>query len=94
MLSSEFYRRFSKFEYILIYQLDAFVFKDQLNYWCKKGYDYIGAPWFEGFHLTKTGVNIIGVGNGGFSLRRVKTHIDLTGRFGFFKIYKKNISLI
>ena len=32
-------------EYILIYQLDAFVFKDELKEWCQKGYDYIGAPW-------------------------------------------------
>ncbi len=45
MLSEEFYSRFISFEYMLIYQLDAFVFKDELSEWCKKGYDYIGAPW-------------------------------------------------
>ncbi|WP_134090761.1 DUF5672 family protein [Olivibacter sp. XZL3] len=46
MLSDSFYQVFlSKFKYILIYQLDAFVFKDDLAFWCKKGYDYIGAPW-------------------------------------------------
>lgn len=45
MLSSEFYQRFAAYEYMLIYQLDAFVFKDELEYWCKQGYDYIGAPW-------------------------------------------------
>jgi hypothetical protein len=45
MLSSEFYERFLAYEYMLIYQLDAFVFKDELDYWCKQGYDYIGAPW-------------------------------------------------
>ena len=45
MLSSEFYERFLKYDYILIYQLDAWVFRDELEYWCNKGYDYIGAPW-------------------------------------------------
>lgn len=45
MLSTEFYERFASYEYILIYQLDAFVFRDELLEWCQKGYDYIGAPW-------------------------------------------------
>lgn len=45
LLSSLFYERFLDSEYILIYQLDAFVFKDELIEWCQKGYDYIGAPW-------------------------------------------------
>lgn len=47
MLTAGFYRQFSDYEYILIYQLDAFVFKDELLSWCDKGYDYIGAPWEE-----------------------------------------------
>jgi hypothetical protein len=45
LLSPLFYERFLDSEYILIYQLDAFVFKDELTEWCQKGYDYIGAPW-------------------------------------------------
>lgn len=45
MLSREFYQRFVDYEYILIHQLDAFVFSDQLLAWCQRGYDYIGAPW-------------------------------------------------
>lgn len=45
LLSTFFYERFLDSEYILIYQLDAFVFKDELKIWCEKGYDYIGAPW-------------------------------------------------
>lgn len=47
MLSETFYNRFTGYKYILIYQLDAFVFKDELNEWCSKGYDYIGAPWLD-----------------------------------------------
>ncbi|MFV0144747.1 hypothetical protein OBJ68_05330 [Empedobacter falsenii] len=47
MLSLEFYTRFKAYEYMLIYQLDCFVFRDELDYWCKQGYDYIGAPWLD-----------------------------------------------
>jgi hypothetical protein len=49
LLSDLFYKEFNGFEYILIYQLDAFVFSDQLTSWCKKKYDYIGAPWINDY---------------------------------------------
>lgn len=47
MLSEEFYSAFADQEYLLIYQLDAFVFRDDLAYWCQQNYDYIGAPWLR-----------------------------------------------
>ncbi len=47
MLSEKFYAQFLDFEYILIYQLDAFVFKDELAQWCSRDWDYIGAPWLR-----------------------------------------------
>ncbi len=46
MMSSEFYKKFSE-KYILIYQTDCFIFKDELKYWCQQDYDYIGAPWIR-----------------------------------------------
>ena len=45
MLSPDFYEKFLDSEYILIYQLDAFAFRNELTDWCNKGYDYVGAPW-------------------------------------------------
>ena len=45
MLSDFFYRSFSEYQYVLIYQLDAFVLRDDLKYWCGQGLDYVGAPW-------------------------------------------------
>ncbi len=45
MLSSKFYRLFEDVDYMLICQTDAYIFRDELNDWCAKGYDYIGAPW-------------------------------------------------
>lgn len=47
LMSAGFYRRFSDSEYILIYQTDAYVFRDELKEWCGKGYDYVGAPWMK-----------------------------------------------
>jgi hypothetical protein len=74
MLTEMFYRPFVEYEYILIYQLDCFVFCDNLLDWCSLGYDYIGAPiqvntddesqrWY--------------VGNGGLSLRKVNKFISI-----------------
>ena len=51
MLASGFYERFLDSTYILIYQLDAFVFRDELKEWCSKGYDYIGAPWLQNRYI-------------------------------------------
>lgn len=45
MLNKIFYKAFSDFKYILIYQLDAWVFRDELISWCEKDFDYIGSPW-------------------------------------------------
>ncbi len=47
MLSKDFYRCFLDCSYILIHQLDAYVFRDELKEWCERGYDYIGAPWLQ-----------------------------------------------
>jgi hypothetical protein len=47
MLSSVFYEQFLSYKYILIYQLDAYVFKDELSAWCNREFDYIGAPWLK-----------------------------------------------
>jgi len=73
-LSNYFYNLFPNYKYLLTYELDAFIFKDDLNFWCEKGYDYIGAPWFEGWDnpdREKFGDEVVKVGNSGFSLRRI-----------------------
>jgi hypothetical protein len=79
-----FYQNFKQFNYLLIYQTDCFVFKNELNYWIEKGYDYIGAPWFEGFE-NNTNTNFAGVGNGGFSLRKVNSFIKVLNSFSYVK---------
>ena len=78
MTDVSFYRRFSEYEYMLIYQLDAWVFSDQLAQWCAKGYDYVGAPWFEAHKTFEEGYPLWCCGNGGFSLRRIPKFIEVT----------------
>lgn len=84
MLDKNFYLGFADYSYMLIYQLDAYVFSDDLDYWCSRGYDYIGAPWFDYFATSAEGL-LYTVGNGGLSLRRVAYFTNLlTTRKGIF----------
>lgn len=92
MMSADFYRRFSDTDYLLICQLDAYVFRDELLDWCREGYDYIGAPWpvpmifrlpllkqwRKHFHSHWRTEKDFKVGNGGFSLRKVSSHLRAT----------------
>lgn len=78
MLTLDFYIRFEKYKYILIYQLDAFVFSDQLDKFCQYGFDYIGAPWLTGIKYYKDYNRCVWhVGNGGLSLRKVDSFIKI-----------------
>ena len=85
MLDRSYYTRFSGYEYLLIYQLDAWVFRDELNYWCELEYDYIGAPWVKKDDAGKFLFD--GVGNGGFSLRRVRHFINVLSYKGPVRIF-------
>jgi hypothetical protein len=81
LLSRLFYETFCEKDFLLISQPDVYVFRDDLNLWLQKPYDYIGAPWPRGFSINiNIGrfANISGgtvlttfVGNGGFSLRKI-----------------------
>lgn len=67
LLTPAFYEVFGDSTHVLIYQLDAWVFRDELAEWMARAYDYVGAPWFE--HFRKSGA-LWATGNGGLSLRR------------------------
>lgn len=100
MTSFEFYSRFSSYEYILIYQPDCYVFKDNLLHFSSLNYDYIGAPWlpkrlYPGYkyilkvkrlfciskHKVSSSEKKYNVGNGGLSLRKVKTFMTITSHY-------------
>jgi len=67
-----FYEAFADCQFILKYELDAFVFEDQLLEWCDRDWGYVGAPWQHDGSGQWTGV-----GNGGFSLRKVSACLDV-----------------
>lgn len=89
LLTNLFYMQFVQYKYILIYQTDCFVFKDEIQKWIRKDYDYIGAPWFEGYDRNNNNFNFAGVGNGGFSLRKVKSFIKVLNTLSY--ITKPNV---
>ncbi len=70
LLSADFYRRFGRFELILIHQLDALVLADRLSEWLDMPWDYVGAPWLVDKSDPSRGFSR--VGNGGLCLRRVE----------------------
>lgn len=74
-----FYDALSEYEYMVIYQLDAWIFEDRLDYFIEKNYDYIGAPHLVGVGSRPEGEN----GNGGFCLRRIKPFIDVCKKTDF-----------
>lgn len=101
-LSQFFYMLFEDYQFLLTYELDAFVFKDELLLWCNKGFDYIGSPWFVGYdNPSNYFIGVGGVGNSGFSLRNIRTmqkaikrvYIE-DGAYGYYFFGKKNKFLL
>lgn len=85
MLSEDFYRRFSSYEYLLIFQLDAYAFRDELTKWCSTNYSYIGAPLpidltsaVETAHnkISEYKITLTRTFNGGASLRKTADFIQ------------------
>lgn len=87
MLSTSLYLRFaSKYEWMLVHQLDAFLFHADLQKFINSPFDYFGAPWvpaqlvhpkFSNAYLLKIFGTKITVGNGGLSLRRISATLNL-----------------
>ncbi len=73
--SSMLYEAFAEYSYMLIYQLDAYVFEDRLDEWCGRGYDYVGGPWLCHWSSEVENIHHWETGNGGFSLRNVNTFL-------------------
>lgn len=82
LTSLQFFEALSDFDFFLMYQTDAYVFRNELQYWCDKEYDYIGAPIYEfdgTIHPPEE--NYLGVGNGGFSLHKISSAIKVLKTF-------------
>jgi len=71
LLLKDFYKIFEQYEYILIHQLDAFIFRNDLEYWCKFGFDYFGAPWFKRKFYFKNAIRKIVINHNTFNYCRL-----------------------
>lgn len=81
LLNSIFWQKFSLYKYVLICQLDVFVFRDELSFFCSLDYDYIGAFWPNGIMNRMRRNDILYVGNGGYSLRKVQTCLEILNKY-------------
>ena len=85
-LSYDVYATFAKYDYMLLYQLDCYLFRDEIQQFVNMGYDYIGAPIFSikaGWKTCKK--NQPAIGNGGLSLRKINKFMELTNPDGKFR---------
>lgn len=73
LTSSVFYNKFNKYKYMMIYQLDGWIFYDNLKYFMDLGFDWYGSPWvIDGIEA---------VGNGGVSLRKISSIIEVCKKY-------------
>jgi hypothetical protein len=93
LMSTIFYKSFKNTELILIYQLDAWVFADELDYWISKNYDYIGAPLFAGYGENED-YRFIDGQNGGVSLRNVSSALKILRRLKMLKFFHIMVRLV
>jgi hypothetical protein len=75
-----------RYRFILFYELDAWIFRDDLDQWIASGYDNIGAPWFEGWYPAPgEPLRLQGAGNGGFCLRRTSACLRVLLSFAYLE---------
>lgn len=83
----DFYKTFEAYDYMLIYQPDCLIFRDEIEDWCNMNYDYIGSPIVSKYsywaHFNRYNTPI--VGNGGLSLRKISTFMDICDDNGEIK---------
>ena len=83
MLSLEFFSTFKRYTHMLIFQTDCLAFHGDVSPWISSGIDYVGAPWARK-HPELGSLEILGVGNGGLSFRKIHSAIEVLNRYSAF----------
>jgi hypothetical protein len=78
MISPLVFNALAGFTHMILHEPDAIVLRDEIDYWCSQPFDYIGAPWFQGWKDPTPDAPTIGVGNSGFSFYRLATSRRVT----------------
>ena len=76
-LSIDFYNMFNQYNYMLTYELDAYIFDSNLCTQEFIKYDFIGAPYFVGYLNALPDASFIIGGNSGFSIRNIQSCIHV-----------------
>jgi len=75
-LNADFYRLFDHFTHLLTYELDAYIFSPNIEATRAFDFDYIGAPFFEGYWQATPDSPFMFGCNSGFSVRNIKACIN------------------
>lgn len=90
-----FYKNFESFKYLLTYELDAYIFSADFERALVYEYDYIGAPFFEGYDKASADSKFIRGGNSGFSVRNIAACIEGLRRLSDYRTkWKRQYFLI
>ncbi|WP_374951927.1 DUF5672 family protein [Mucilaginibacter sp.] len=84
-LDLRFYQLFAQYQYMLTYELDAYIFNANFSGTNVFQFDFIGAPFFEGYWAATFGAPFIKGCNSGFSIRNIPACINVLSSMGRFK---------
>ncbi len=91
-----FYEMFINYQFMMTYELDAYIFTSEFHNYEIFDYDYIGAPLFEGYLEALPNALYIGGLNSGFSVRNIQTCVYILNKLKNYKLhwllYEKVIS--
>ena len=84
-----FYDLFSHYEFMLTYELDAYIFHNDIDACHGFEYDFIGAPIFEGYLQAKPEAPFRRALNSGFSMRNISACREMLSKLQRYKQWWK-----
>jgi hypothetical protein len=76
-LNLNFYQLFATYQHMLTYELDAYIFNPDIEATDALTFDFIGAPFFEGYWAATPHSPFIPGCNSGFSIRNIQSCIQV-----------------
>ncbi|MGF6850467.1 hypothetical protein QFZ51_005702 [Chitinophaga sp. W3I9] len=76
-LSVPFYQQFADYEFMMTYELDAYIFSSKVHEHHGFDFDFIGAPVFEGYLNATPDAPFHGALNSGFSVRNIQSCLSV-----------------
>lgn len=81
-----FYRMFEGYAFMMTYELDAYIFSDDIAAHHGFEYDFIGAPIFEGYMEATPDAPFLHMLNSGFSIRNISACIKALQQLDQYKL--------